>query len=109
MAMDAQGLVHSVELMRDDIPDLGSYPFSIPAVRTLEELELDPKVTFLVGENGSGKSTLVEAIAIASGFNAEGGTKNFNFATRRTESVLHHHLRISRTARGRQNYGLHGR
>jgi predicted ATPase len=32
-------------------------------------------VTFFVGENGSGKSTLLEAIAVASGFNPEGGTK----------------------------------
>lgn len=32
-----------------------------------------PKVTFLVGDNGAGKSTLVEAMAVAAGFNAEGG------------------------------------
>jgi predicted ATPase len=39
-------------------------------------------VTFLVGENGSGKSTLIEAIAVAAGFNAEGGSRNFRFTTR---------------------------
>lgn len=33
-------------------------------------LELDPAVTFLVGDNGTGKSTLVEALAVGAGFNA---------------------------------------
>src|SRR5919202_2776262 len=69
--------------------DAGMYPFSIPAVRALMApgaLEFHPQVTFLVGENGTGKSMLIEAIAIAAGFNAEGGSKNFNFATKPTES-----------------------
>jgi predicted ATPase len=45
-------------------------------------------VTFLVGDNGTGKSTLIEAVAVAAGFNAEGGSQNFRFATRATESSL---------------------
>jgi len=53
-------------------------------------------VTFLVGENGSGKSTLIEAIAVAAGFNAEGGTKSFRFSTRPSESALHAVLRLAR-------------
>ncbi len=62
-------------------------------------------VTFFVGENGSGKSTLVEAIAVAAGFNAEGGSKNFNFATRSTESELHEHVSLVRgTKRERDGY-----
>lgn len=44
---------------------IGDYPFSVPAVRTLDGLDLDAPVTFLVGENGSGKSTILEALAIA--------------------------------------------
>ncbi|HEY1574849.1 MAG TPA: AAA family ATPase [Pseudonocardiaceae bacterium] len=55
-------------------------------------LELAPGVTFLVGENGSGKSTLVEAIAVAAGFNPEGGSQNFRFATHASESSLGDHL-----------------
>ena len=42
----------------------------------------------MVGENGSGKSTLLEAIAIAWGFNPEGGSRNFNFGTHRSHSPL---------------------
>jgi predicted ATPase len=52
----------------------------IPAIRHLHRLEFHPAVTFFIGENGTGKSTLIEAIATKYGFNAEGGSKNFNFA-----------------------------
>jgi predicted ATPase len=47
-------------------PDLGAWPFTIPAVAQLVErggLDIPPGITFIVGENGSGKSTLVEAFA----------------------------------------------
>jgi len=41
------------------------FPFSIPIIRNLHELDFTTNVTVLVGENGSGKSTLLEAIATA--------------------------------------------
>ncbi|WP_437971115.1 AAA family ATPase [Sorangium sp. So ce260] len=97
------GFIRSVKLLRDRVEDFSRYPFSIPAVRALDELALHPEVTFLVGENGSGKSTLIEALALLSGFNAEGGSKNFNFATRRTESELHAAMRLVRGARREKN------
>lgn len=77
----------------------GSYLKKIPAVRQLEMMEylpIDSAVTILVGENGSGKSTLLEGIAVASGFNPEGGTRNFNFSTNDTHSGLWQHLTIAR-------------
>ena len=73
-----------------------AFPFSLPVVRHLGRLALHPQVTFFVGENGSGKSTLLEAIAVAMGFNAEGGGRNFHFATRESHSALHAHLRVVR-------------
>ena len=85
-----------VELDRSRIPDTGRYPFCIPAVRGLSSLPLHPKVTFLVGENGTGKSTLTEAIAVAYGFNAEGGSRNFNFSTFHSESGLWNYLELVR-------------
>ena len=79
-------------------PDLAAqYPFNLAAVQGLkDQLDFHENVTFLVGENGSGKSTLLEALAVQQGFNAEGGTKNFNFATEESHSELHKHLRVSK-------------
>jgi len=93
-ALMAEHYVLAVKLRRDKVGSFDEYPFSLPVVRELDALELHPAVTFLVGENGSGKSTLLEAIAIAWGFNAEGGTKNFRFGTRLSHSVLHEYLRL---------------
>lgn len=72
------------------------YPFSILADNNLRKLKLHPKVTFLVGDNGVGKSTLLEAIAIACGFNAEGGSKNFNFNTKASHSNLHDFVKLTK-------------
>lgn len=68
--------------------DEHAYWHDIPAVRALDTLKLTRPVTIFVGENGSGKSTLMEAIAVNYGMNAEGGGKNFNFATRASHSGL---------------------
>lgn len=88
-----------VSLNRAKVESFDAYPFNLPALRDFEALELHPKVTFLVGENGSGKSTLLEAIAVALGFNPEGGTKNFNFGTRSSHSDLHQYLRLAQGSR----------
>jgi predicted ATPase len=76
------------------------YTDGLPAFAAPSRIELDPKVTFLVGENGSGKSTLVEAIAIASKLNAEGGgrVQQFGFSTRASHSNLHRRLELERAA-----------
>ncbi|WP_369827776.1 AAA family ATPase [Collimonas sp. PA-H2] len=73
--------------------DFDAYPFSVPAVRELEQIAFHPDVTFLVGVNGAGKSTLLEAMAIAWGFNAEGGNQNNGFSTVNAHSDLHTYLR----------------
>lgn len=90
-------------------PEEGSYLNNIPAVRHLKEMKhlpLHAPVTFLVGENGTGKSTLLEAIAVAAGFNPEGGTKNFSFATRATHSKLHECIRLARYGFPRDGFFL---
>jgi predicted ATPase len=73
-----------------------AYPLFLPALRGVRLLNLDPSMTIFVGENGSGKSTLVEGIAVAAGFNAEGGSTNFNFATQGHLPELAQHLRLVR-------------
>lgn len=90
--------IRYVEMVPDRISDATQYPFTLPALRGLNRLELHPRVTFLIGENGSGKSTLLEAIAVQSGLNPEGGSRNFNFSTQDTHSVLCDAIRLVRTA-----------
>jgi predicted ATPase len=73
------------------------YPWELPAIRALAgRIDLDPSVTYLIGENGSGKSTLLEAIAVAAGMNAEGGSSNFAFSTRDSHSELWKSVRLIR-------------
>ena len=69
---------------------------SLPVVKKLDRMEL-ADVTFIVGENGTGKSTLIEAIAVKCGFNAESGSKNFDFSTRRSHSMLSDFIKLERT------------
>lgn len=89
----------SAQLLRDKVPSFDGYPFSLPAVRQLEKIEFHPKVTFFIGENGSGKSTLLEAIAVAWGFNPEGGSKNFRFSSRASHSPLSDYIRLAKSIR----------
>lgn len=94
--MTSTQYLRQVRLRRETVPSFDRFPFSLPAVRGLDVLDLHPAVTFLVGENGSGKSTLLEAIAVSLGFNPEGGTRNFRFGTRESHSELHRYLRLAK-------------
>jgi predicted ATPase len=78
--------IESIFLDRSRVSTLEHYAFQLPAIDNLNQLDLHPKVTFFVGENGSGKSTLLEAIAVANGLNAEGGSRNVVFSTRSSHS-----------------------
>lgn len=79
--------------------DSRSYLRRIDALKEMRRLAFSAPVTFFVGENGSGKSTLLEAMAIAYGFNAEGGTRNYSFSTYNSSSELFGALRLIRSPR----------
>ena len=79
-----------------------SYLRSIESINDLQEIEFHKPVTFFVGENGSGKSTLLEAIAVAYGFNPEGGTRNYSFSTYDSHSELCEAIRLSKGVRKAQ-------
>ncbi len=93
--MITKGYIEEVQYKKPK--DYTKYPFNLNVLNELDTIKLDSKVTFFVGENGSGKSTLIEAIAIAYGFNAEGGSINYNFSTRNSSSELFERLLLKRT------------
>lgn len=81
--------LRAIEL--NELPPESSYLHQLPVIKHLKKigrLTFEAPVTFLVGENGTGKSTLLEAIAIACGFNPEGGGRNFTFSTNDSHSEL---------------------
>lgn len=88
----------------DQVED-GSYLHGIAALRGIDSLRFQSNVTFFVGENGTGKSTLLEAIAVAYGFNPEGGTRNYRSSTYDDVSELSAVIRIAKGCRRpRSNY-----
>jgi len=89
--------------------DAKSYLNKLSVIEHLKnerEIEFTSPVTFLVGENGAGKSTLIEAIAVAYGFNPEGGTRNFCFNTNETHSPLHKYITLSKSAHAKDGFFL---
>ena len=105
--MSGPGYIREIFLGRP-LPE-DSWLNRLPALAQLragERLAFDSPVTFLVGENGAGKSTLLEGIAVACGFNPEGGSRNFSFSTRDTHSALGEYLTVSRSAYPRDGFFL---
>ena len=68
----------------NNIPS-GNYINNLPVVNWLKSnsLEFNKPVTFIVGENGIGKSTLIEGLAVALGFNPEGGKQEIQLLNRK--------------------------
>jgi len=92
--------VRRVEAIDSDVlAENQHWPFVLPPVRQLIHEGLDlGQVTVIVGENGTGKSTLVEAVAMAYGMNAEGGSTGAMNSTRTSESELWQQLKLQRGA-----------
>jgi predicted ATPase len=105
--MQARPYLRKIKIDWESVEDKDAYPFTIPAIRSMDEIEFHPDVTFLVGENGAGKSTLIEAIALAMGFSAEGGTKNVRLQSADDISNLTQHLKLEKSfKRPRDGYFL---
>jgi len=89
-------IVKKITIDRDKIENFDEYPFNIEIVKNFKELNFKSPVTFFVGENGVGKSTFIEALAVALGLPAEGGTQNFRYNTKYTTSNLSDYLKVSK-------------
>lgn len=96
MSMESNLFIKKISIEREKIESFDNYPFNIEIVKNFNELNFDSQVTFFIGENGIGKSTFIEAIAVALGLPAEGGTENFRFSTMNTTSNLSDYLRVGR-------------
>jgi predicted ATPase len=93
MALTAKPYLRELSIRDGEDIDTSRYPFSIPAVRDMDTLAFHPGVTFFIGENGAGKSTVLEAIAVAMGLPAEGGSRNVS-RQQQEVSPLHKALRL---------------
>jgi predicted ATPase len=83
---------------------MDSYPFNIPIVQSLSELEFVSDVTFLVGENGSGKSTLLEAVAVAANLPTIGSERVEYDSTLSAVRQLAKRLKLSWTRRTHRGF-----
>ncbi len=90
----------------DDADRARGFPFDIPVIASLGELEFTSPVTFLVGENGSGKSTFLEALAVAAGSVAVGSSELGRDPTLEPIRALARAMRLSWTKRTRRGFFL---
>lgn len=84
---------------KPSLPDDFGYPYNLPALRSLETLDLSAGVTFFTGENGTGKSTLIEAIGAGARLQTIGGQDTDRDPTLATARELAGHLTFSWTRR----------
>lgn len=68
-------MLEAVRLASPPRSEAGAFPFDVPALQELRQLEFGAPVTVFVGENGSGKSTLLEALALAVGLPTVGSAE----------------------------------
>lgn len=87
--------LREVSIRRDRVKDWNTYPFAVPAIRELDQLQLHSNVVFFVGENGTGKSTLLEAMAYQCGFNTAGGGRSNQFSVHAAHPALGDYVRLS--------------
>lgn len=86
------------------VAEEGGFPFTVPAIATLDRLELDAPVTLLVGDNGTGKSTFLESLAIATQLPAVGSAGPGADVTLEPQRRLARRLKL--TWRGRTHRGF---
>ncbi len=77
--------------------EIEPYVRNTEGLKSIDTLTFEKNIVLFAGDNGTGKSTLLEAMAIASGFNPEGGTINYRFSTYDDYSHLYKALSIQKS------------
>jgi predicted ATPase len=95
--MQSNLFIKEIKLKKENIVNYSQYPFSLSVVKNFSDIKINSPVTFFIGENCSEKSTLIKAITVNYGFNPEGGSKNINFSTNESHSVLHNFITAVKT------------
>ncbi|MEP6492687.1 MAG: AAA family ATPase [bacterium] len=98
--------LRSISLKAPSAESLARFPFSVPIIRHLEQLDVGVPVTFLVGENGSGKSTLLEGIALAANLPTVGSESVDRDASLAAQRTLAKALRLVWNRRVRRGFFL---
>ena len=98
--------LRSIELRKIPANAARRFPFTVPLIRELPRVELNPRVTFLVGENGSGKSTLLEGLAIAANLITVGSTAAKNDGTLSAQRFLGRALKLTWNVRAFRGFFL---
>jgi predicted ATPase len=83
-----------------------AFPFTVPAIQSLDSLDVGTAVACFVGENGSGKSTLLEAIAAAAKLPAVGSAEMPRDETLTAQHRLASTLRLSWSHRATRGFFL---
>jgi predicted ATPase len=83
-----------------------AFPFTVPSIVSLQQVEFEAPVTFFVGENGSGKSTLLESIAIATNLPTVAASAARDDETLAAQRKLASALRLSWTRRTHRGFFL---
>src|SRR2546422_660273 len=102
-------MLKKIALLKERVENWTEYPFTVPTIASLTEIEIGSRVVFFAGENGTGKSTLLEAIAAHYGFGPEGGNRNIRHDTtehNHSTDALVQALRLSFDRRTGQGFFL---
>ena len=99
-------MIHLRSITNKDNNEKEGFPFNVPVIRALREIEFHAPVTFFVGENGSGQSTLMETIACAAGSVTVGSESVKTDPSLAHVRSLANHLRLTWTKRTHRGFFL---
>lgn len=99
-------MIHLRSVQKREMRETDDFPFNVPIIQALQEINFQAPVTFFVGENGSGKSTLMEAIACAIGSVTVGSESVKTDPTLAHMRKLADHLRLTWSKRTHKGFFL---